>query len=229
MASINKNSPPICVIGTGVDVFYPYENKELFEKIIKYGMLISQYPLGTKPLRFHFPERNKIISGLTFATIVTQASEKSGSLITANFSKSINNTIFSLAGAFSDSHFDGSISLIKDGAVAIYDKYTPLNYIKENLKDEFKDKLFKIKNKEHIIIEEKNKEDLLSLNYDLYKDLNKEELSIINALKEGPLKIDEISKLTLIGLDKLDMLLLDLELSSLIKKDVLSLKYELNK
>ena len=71
------------VLGCGIDIAYP-ENKDLFSKIAKNGVVISEFLPGTPPLRYNFPQRNRIISGLSDGVIVVEACEKSGSLITAN-------------------------------------------------------------------------------------------------------------------------------------------------
>lgn len=76
----------IAVVGNGLDIVYPNENKKLEEKIIETGgVIISEYPLGTKPEKRNFPARNRIISGLSKAIIVVEAKEKSGTLITVDF------------------------------------------------------------------------------------------------------------------------------------------------
>ena len=81
-----SNGKTIAVMGTGMDIIYPKENKLLFQKIVKHnGLILSEYPLGTKPDRLNFPKRNRIISGISDGVLVVEAGLKSGALITADF------------------------------------------------------------------------------------------------------------------------------------------------
>lgn len=109
-------SKTIAVLAGGIDHIYPPENKKLYEKITNEGLLIAELPIGSKPLSQHFPQRNRIISGLSLATIVIEAGLKSGSLITANFALEQNRDVFSVPGFPMDPRCMGSNRLIKDGA-----------------------------------------------------------------------------------------------------------------
>ena len=91
----------IAVLGCGVDIVYPKENYNLYNKILESGMIISEYPISTPPERFRFPERNKLIAALSDATLVVQAKEKSGSLITADLALKYNKKLFALPGNIS--------------------------------------------------------------------------------------------------------------------------------
>jgi DNA processing protein len=106
----------IAVIAGGIDHIYPPENKKLFTEIIEKGLLIAELPIGSKPLSQHFPQRNRIISGLALATVVIEAGLKSGSLITANFALEQNREVFAVPGFPLDPRCIGSNKLIKDGA-----------------------------------------------------------------------------------------------------------------
>ena len=106
----------IAVIAGGIDHIYPLENTKLFEKIINESLLIAELPVGSKPLSQHFPQRNRIISGLSLATVVIEAGLKSGSLITANFALEQNREVFAVPGFPLDPRCMGSNKLIKDGA-----------------------------------------------------------------------------------------------------------------
>lgn len=106
----------VAVVGTGVDVFYPFENKELATQIIASGALISEFPMGDKPDAPHFPRRNRIISGMSQATLVIEAGKGSGALITADFALEQGKDIFAVPGNISSPKSFGTNRLIQDGA-----------------------------------------------------------------------------------------------------------------
>jgi DNA processing protein len=106
----------VAVLGCGVDVAYPPENKGLAEAISATGCVISEFPLGTQPLAEHFPRRNRIISGLTRGVLVVEAVEKSGSLITANYALDQGREVMAVPGPISTQSNRGSNRLIKQGA-----------------------------------------------------------------------------------------------------------------
>lgn len=106
----------IAVIAGGIDHIYPPENKELFERISNRALLLAELPIGSKPLSQHFPQRNRIISGLALATVIVEASLKSGSLITANYALEQNREFFAVPGFPLDPRCMGTNRLIKDGA-----------------------------------------------------------------------------------------------------------------
>lgn len=106
----------ISVLGCGIDIAYPAENKKLFSKIAEKGVVISEFLLGTQPLRENFPRRNRIISGLSDGVIVVEASEKSGSLITARYANDQEKTVIAIPGSILYSGASGSNKLLRDGA-----------------------------------------------------------------------------------------------------------------
>lgn len=103
------------VIAGGIDVFYPPENKDLHHDILEKGAVVTEMPLGSVPKSQHFPRRNRIISGMSVATVVVEANLRSGSLITARFALEQGREVFGVPGSPRDSRCRGPNSLIKEG------------------------------------------------------------------------------------------------------------------
>ena len=107
------------VLGGGVDVIYPPENRRLYEDIAATGVLLSEYPPGTEPKGSHFPVRNRIISGLSLGVLVVEAPEKSGALITARLAAEQGRDVFAVPGNIDQPSFVGSNRLLRDGAIMV--------------------------------------------------------------------------------------------------------------
>jgi DNA processing protein len=115
-AALEAGGRTLAVLGCGVDVIYPWDNKGLAERIVNQGALISDYPLGTRPEATNFPPRNRIISGLSRAVIVVEAGERSGALITAKFAADQGRDVFAVPGSIFNRNSQGTNALIRDGA-----------------------------------------------------------------------------------------------------------------
>jgi len=106
----------VAVLGCGIDVRYPRENRSLAREIAEKGAVVSEFPLGTKPERGNFPIRNRIISGLSLGVVVVEAAAKSGSLITAGFALDQNREVMAVPGNITSDASRGANRLIKEGA-----------------------------------------------------------------------------------------------------------------
>ena len=115
-AAVNNQKRTIAVLGCGVNVIYPAENKNLYNKIIENGAIISEFIPNSEPLKPYFPLRNRIISGISLGTLVVEASQKSGSMITASYAAEQGKDIFAVPGNIFSSQSEGTNNLIKDGA-----------------------------------------------------------------------------------------------------------------
>jgi DNA processing protein len=119
--AIRQKGKTIGVLGCGIDRCYPAENLSLFEGIGKEGALVTEYALGMPPLKHHFPERNRIIAGLSKAVLVVEASARSGSLITARFALEYGREVMAIPGRVFDEAHKGTNNLIKQGARLVED------------------------------------------------------------------------------------------------------------
>ncbi len=106
----------VAVLGCGVDIPYPAENRQLFSTILRNNTIISEYPPGTPPQPGYFPGRNRIISGISRGVLVVEASEKSGSLITGDFAIEQGKDLFAIPGALNNPNSKGTNRLLKEGA-----------------------------------------------------------------------------------------------------------------
>jgi DNA processing protein len=114
--AIKAGGPTWAVLGCCVDVVYPPENKKLYQDIVESGAVVSEFPMNTPPDPGHFPRRNRIISGLSLGTLVIEAGEKSGALITAYMALEQNREVFALPGNVTSPKSRGTNRLIQEGA-----------------------------------------------------------------------------------------------------------------
>ncbi|WP_025209885.1 DNA-processing protein DprA [Hippea sp. KM1] len=124
------------VLGCGIDVIYPKENKTLFDKMADKGCIISEFPLNTPPTKYNFPARNRIIAGLAEAVLVVEADIKSGSLITARLAAEQSKAVFAVPGEIFSKRSRGTNKLIAEGAIPVLDVNTILGHFYLKLKEE---------------------------------------------------------------------------------------------
>lgn len=118
--ALRGGGPTFAVLGCGIDICYPASHKQTYEKILSEGGgILSEYPPGSKPLSWFFPQRNRIIAGLSDGILVTEAREKSGSLITVSFGLEYGKNIYAVPGRVDDPLSEGCNYLLKEGAKAV--------------------------------------------------------------------------------------------------------------
>lgn len=187
----------IAVLGSGLDVIYPEENKKLYERIVENGAVISEFPMGTLPYSQNFPIRNRIISGLSLGVLVVEATHRSGSLITAQLALEQGREVFAVPGSIGSFKSMGTHRLIKQGAKLV-----------ENAND--------IMEEIHPFREmEKETEP-----YPQPKELNlsTSEEAVYNLLEEYPMHIDELVRKTSHNTGEILSLLLNMELKGVIRQ-----------
>jgi DNA processing protein len=197
--AIKAGGRTIAVLGSGHGHIYPPENRKLYEEIAKCGAVISEFPQDTLPLRANFPRRNRIISGLTKGTVVVEAPERSGALITANFALEEGREVFAVPGNITSSKSCGTNRLIKEGAKLVQNVDDILEELRHVIDTEDTDKIRDA---------ESGKVSTL---------LSFEEEKAFAALDENPKSLDQISEILDLPTQKVSQLLIKLELKSFIK------------
>jgi DNA processing protein len=118
-ACLKAGGRTIAVLGTGIDVIYPRQNTDLYHRIAAEGLILSDYPPGTRPDAHNFPPRNRIIAGLSRAVLVMEAAQRSGALITARYAIEYNRDVYTLPGSLDNPQSLGCLELVNTGAQLI--------------------------------------------------------------------------------------------------------------
>lgn len=119
IGALKQGGQTLAVLGCGLDICYPAKHKNLAQKIAEQGLLISEFAIGAVPAKYHFPQRNRLISGLSYGVVIVEAAEKSGSLITARLAMEQNREVFAVPGSVLSPLSRGCHQLIREGAVLI--------------------------------------------------------------------------------------------------------------
>lgn len=198
-ASVNYKT--IAVLAGGIDNIYPPENEDLYYQICEKGLLVAELPLGSIPKAQNFPQRNRIISGISSAVAIIEASLRSGSLITAKFALQQNRDLFVVPGFPLDPHYQGNNYLLKQGAYLLESVEDILEHLaKPNI---FRSNLFE---------KEENFSGLQKKNF-AEKELTQARIEIINLIGASPSSIDEIVSVTQLSVEEVLTIIIELELS----------------
>ena len=193
-AAIKNNLKTIGVIASGFDYIYPTSNKDLYKKIENgNGVIFTEYYPTFEPLKFRFPQRNRIVSGLSYGTLVVEASLKSGALITANLTLEQGRELICVPGLITNPNTAGIYKLIKQGAAIATCADDILNALGWEIKTH-----------------EQTKFD--------FSELDEDELKVYNALELEEKGVDELISLTKIPLENLLTVLTMMELKGIIKQ-----------
>ncbi len=191
--ALDSGGKTIAVLGCGVDVCYPKENKKLFEAIACDGMLLSEFPPGTGPHKMNFPRRNRIISGISVGTVVVEAPQKSGALITASLALEQNRDVFAVMGSIFAPMSEGSNRLICAGAHPV----TSGRDVLAEYADAFSHRInmhAKIKDLAKTEAEEEKKPATRELSAEFLSKLNDDEKKVVSAIGRETLRVDEIAQ-----------------------------------
>jgi len=194
-AALENNLDTLAVMASGINIIYPSIHRGIADKIVEKGALISEYTFGVLPDPSRFPARNRIIAGLSDATIVVEAAKKGGALITANIANSYNRDVFALPGNVVNKYSEGCNNLIKNNKAHAITSISDLEYIMQWEKSKV------VKNK--------------SMMLDIP---DQEERAVIKVLHEvaDAIPIDELSWKSQIAINRLASVLLNLEFRGLI-------------
>jgi DNA processing protein len=187
----------VAVLGNGIDIIYPKNNRKLYEKIIENGTVISENPMGTSPSPSNFPQRNRIISGLARGVLVVEATKNSGSLITASIALDQGKDVFAVPGSIESYKSRGCHFLIKHGAMLVENADDIMEGLGMNYPGMSKTDTF-IKR--------------------ILPDMNDIETAVFNILGDYPMHIDEIQKQGNIASGELSGTLTKMELKGIIKQ-----------
>ncbi|MBI2446989.1 MAG: DNA-protecting protein DprA [Candidatus Omnitrophica bacterium] len=194
----------IAVLGSGLGVIYPPENKELFEEIASKGAVVSEFPMGTIPDRKNFPKRNRIISGLSLGVIVVEAARHSGSLITADLALEQGREVFAVPGNAGAINSQGTNHLIKEGAKLVENSADVLEELGPILRQ--------------YIPGSGSKDGNQNTDPMMFPKMDKTQSQIFSVLSQEPAHIDEITDRCKLTAQAVSSSLVVLELKGLIRQ-----------
>lgn len=210
-AALQAGNKTIAVLGCGLDVIYPPENGKLMAEIEQNGTIITEYPIGAQPIAHHFPERNRIISGLSRGVLAVEAPLKSGTLITANYALDSGKDVFSVPGDIFRDNAAGTNLLIKHGAKITT---SAMDILEEYVYEIEKLQLSEVSDAEAVI----NNVKKVSIDDEKYALIQPNEKAVIRLLIEKNRHIDDIRASTGLDIGTLNAMLPMLEMMGFIQK-----------
>jgi len=205
-AALRAKGRTLAVLGCGLDIAYPSENKKLFEEIAEKGAIISEFPLSTRPDKGNFPMRNRIISGLSLGVVVIEAPRKSGALITVTHAAEQGREVFSVPGKADSFASRGTNQLLRDGAKLVENADDIIEELEPLLKCKIRE--FKANQPEP----EQKRQILMKF------ELSEEELLLCNLISGNALHLDEIIEKTQLDLPKITEMIFNLQVKKIIKQ-----------
>lgn len=193
--ALDSGGRSIAVLGSGIDIIYPYCNKNLYYELVDKGAVLSEYFIGTKPFHYNFPRRNRIISGLSLGVVVIEAKEKSGTLITVEHAIEQGKEVFAVPGNINSIFSKGTNRLIKEGCKLVTDI------------EDIIEEIYLLKQNCNI------KPRKIDINH-----LSNNEREILDIISECPIHIDNIIYKTGYSAHKVNSIITILELKGYIKK-----------
>lgn len=228
-AALKAGGRVIGVLGCGIDIEYPLANAQLYKEVLKSGLIISEYPPGTNAFKGNFPQRNRIIAGLSRGVLIIEGSKKSGSLITAGFANDYNRDVFAVPRNIYESEMNGTNYLIQCGAKLVtnaedilieYEGIIPYLDMRvgTNINIDLDVNLQRSENKKRRKINASIKNKTSNIDKILDMAENDLERKIIKLLSENDLYIDEISRAVEDNIAMVNASIILLETKGLIEK-----------
>jgi len=205
-AALKAKGRTIAVLGCGLDIIYPPDNKKLFEEIAQKGAMISEFPLSTRPDKGNFPMRNRIISGLSLGVVVIEAPHKSGALITVTHANEQGREVFSVPGHADSFASRGTNQLLREGAKLVENADDIIEELEPILKSKIKE--FKINRPEP-----KRKKQI-----SIKPELTEEESKVYSLFSSDSLDFDDIIVKSQLSVSAASSVLMMLQLKKLVKQ-----------
>lgn len=198
-SALGAGGRTLAVLGSGVDVVYPPEHEGLYRNLCESGAIVSEQPMGTPPFSYNFPSRNRLISGLSLGVVVVEATEKSGSLITAGLALEQGREVFAVPGEAGSSRSRGTHRLIRQGAKLV-----------ESVEDIVEEIAPQLATRAGALREVSERR--------LPPDLSEESRKVYELVLSQPLQIDEVIQMSGLSAAKVSEVLLELEIRGVLKQ-----------